>query len=82
MSPAVMGILGGVSAVIALAMVAVVLSKKSNTSAVIESSATGLSTVIRAAVSPITAGDGGSGAESVTTPLGLSNSTGNSYYSN
>lgn len=80
MSPIWIGISGGIAAVIGLAMLAVFLSKNSNTPKVIESSATGLSDVIKAAVSPITAGTGGSGAESVTSSLGLSNSTGNLLY--
>lgn len=80
MHEAIFGILGGVSAVIMLAIVAVLVSKNSATGDVIKEASTGFSSVIRAAVSPITAGAGGSGAASVLSPLGLSNSTGENYY--
>jgi hypothetical protein len=80
MNQAIVGILGGLSAIIGLAIVAVLVSKNSQTGTVIKSAGSGLSAVILAAVSPITAGTGGSGADSVSSALGLSNSTGNNYY--
>jgi len=79
MSEFARGIVLGISGVLGLAIVAVLVSGRSQTSGVIQSAAAGLSQIIQAAVSPVTGGTGGTTAASVLSPLGLTNSTGNSY---
>lgn len=82
MSEFAQGILFGISGVIGLAIIAVLVSQKSQTSGVIQSAAAGLSQIIGAAVSPVTGAattTGGTTASNVLSSIGLSNSTGNTY---
>jgi hypothetical protein len=74
------GVILGISGVLGLAIIAVLVSKQSQTSGVVTSAATGFANIIKAAVSPITAGSGGATAASVLSPFGLSNSTGQNLY--
>lgn len=71
------GLMLGVSGVLALAIIAVLVSQKAQTSGVVTSAFGGLATVINAAVSPVTGTTTGSAASSVLSNLGLTNSTGN-----
>jgi hypothetical protein len=71
------GVLIGISGVIGLAIVAVLVSKNSQTGSVIQSAASGFSSILQAAVSPVTGS--GSGASAVSSPFGIGNSTGNTY---
>jgi len=71
------GVIFGVSGVIGLAIIAVLVSKNSQTGSVIQSAASGFSSILQAAVSPVTGS--GSGASAVSSPFGIGNSTGNTY---
>lgn len=64
-TPAIVSILTGI---VGVAIVAVLVSKKSATSDVLKSFFSGYATIIQAAVSPVTGGGGGSSSGGLSMP--------------
>ena len=59
LSEGVTALVSVLTAIVGLAIIAVIVSKNANTSAVIQSGASGFSSIISAAVAPVSGGGGG-----------------------